>query len=101
MRLLTGAFSDQDCPRFPWARLPRYWTYWSHRLVWTLKPSCSSTAITHCALQLPDCEALATAPATGLPGTTRGPGLVPVDVLRGQPQLSRTISCTGSTISCS
>jgi hypothetical protein len=29
-------------------------------------------AIMHWELQLPDCEALATAPATGLPGTTRG-----------------------------
>ena len=46
--------------------------YWSHRLVCTLKPSCCSTASTHCELQLPDCSARATAPATGLPGTTLG-----------------------------
>src|SRR5438132_14078441 len=72
IRLPTGAFSDHECPRSPCTRLPRYWTYWSHRGVWTLYPSCSSTARTHCSLQLPDCDARATAPATGFPGTTRG-----------------------------
>src|SRR2546428_10657834 len=36
IRLLTGAFSDQECPRSPRARFPMYWMYWSHRLVWTL-----------------------------------------------------------------
>src|SRR6266576_7288763 len=72
MRLLTDAFSDQDWPRLPCLRFPQYWTYWSQRLVWTLKPSCASIASTHCELQLPDCEARATAPATGFPGTTRG-----------------------------
>src|SRR5438105_12705745 len=29
-------------------------------------------AVTHAELQFPDCEARATAPATGFPGTTRG-----------------------------
>jgi hypothetical protein len=29
-------------------------------------------AMTHWELQFPDCDALATAPATGFPGTTRG-----------------------------
>src|SRR5713101_6554369 len=27
MRLLTGAFSDHEFPRLPWARFPKYWTY--------------------------------------------------------------------------
>jgi hypothetical protein len=46
--------------------------YWAHRLLCTSNPSCSSTARRHTELQLPDADALATALATGLPGTTRG-----------------------------
>src|SRR5690242_20200240 len=72
MRLPTGALSDQEWPRSPCARATMYCTYWSHMLVWTLKPSWDATAATHFSLQSPDAEARATATATGLPGTTRG-----------------------------
>src|SRR5580700_10281752 len=54
IRLVTGAFSDHEKPRFPCTRFPRYCTYCTQRLVWTLKPSCSSIALIQNELQMPD-----------------------------------------------
>src|ERR1700729_3691355 len=72
IRLLTCAFSDHEKPRFPCTRFPRYCTYCTQRLVCTLKANWSSMALTQMELQMPDDCARAMAPATGLPGTTRG-----------------------------
>src|SRR6202162_4566588 len=72
MRLPTEAFSDHEWPRSPCKRWLQYARYWSHRLVWTLNPSCALMASMHWLLQFPDCDARAPAPATWLPGNTRG-----------------------------